>query len=103
MHLMNESEKGDFERLGLSRYATERVHKRVKREAELKVAGEDRTINDLSAGEWRECVSVVTTILMRKNNDFKNRCERDWEIEPTGTKGRRRARITALREAENGN
>lgn len=102
-HLMSESEKGDFDRLGLSRYATERVHERVKREAESKVEGEDKTINDLSAGEWKECVSVATSIIMRNNTGFKNRCEKDWDIEPTGRKGRRRARITALREAENGN
>jgi len=103
MKLMSQSEKGDFDRLGLSRYATEKVHERVKREAKQKVEGENKNIDDLSAGEWKDCVRVATMNIMRCDTDFKTRCENDWEIEPTGSKGRRRARIAALREAENGN
>lgn len=103
MKLMSRSDKVDFDRLNLGRYATEEVHERIKQEAEKKVEDKDKDIEDLPPGEWKDCVVVATMNIVRWDGNFKTRCEEDWDIEPTGAKARDRARIAALREAENGN
>ncbi len=99
MKLMSESQRTDYERLELGRYATQRVHDRVKIEAE----DINQDFDELEPGQWRDCVTVAAMKIMRCNEDFRNRCEREWGIEPSGEKARRRARIAALKEAENGN
>lgn len=105
MRLMSESQRTDFERLGLDRYATDRVHKRIVAEAKI-VADEEYEsddIGDLSPGDWKSCVEIAAVHIERCNSDFKDRCENHWKIDPTGQAGSRRAKIAALKEAENGN
>ncbi|WP_416838733.1 hypothetical protein [Haloferax sp. DFSO52] len=99
MKLMSGSQRDDYSRLSLSRYATQRVHERIIKEAEMI----NNDFEDIEPGQWMDCVEVATFHIYRSNGDFKTRCENDWRIEPSGEKGRRRARIAALKEAENGN
>lgn len=99
MDLLEEPEQIDYERLQLDRYATRRVHDRIIKEAE----NHDQDREDMDKDDWRECTFAVSLHIWRGDPDFRTRCHGDWEIKPSDEKGRRRARIAALKEAENGN
>ncbi|MDB2262130.1 hypothetical protein PM035_14240 [Halorubrum ezzemoulense] len=97
---MEKPEEEKLRNCALEKHRTDEIHERVKLEAEIRRDCED--IEELSAGDWRNCAATVATNIWREDERFIERCRDEWDIDRTGNEARERAKIVALKEAENG-
>jgi len=98
---MESPEEEKLHNCALEKHRTGEIHERIKLQAEIERDIKD--VDELSAGEWRDCAGTVSTNIWREDELFMQRCRDEWDIHIESDEARERAKIVALKEAENGN